>query len=44
MFKIFGHPDLPHQSVLVPVHTSQVADMREDILQTISQLESFNIS
>ena len=32
MFKIFTHSDLSHQLVLVPVHTSQLSNVREYIL------------
>lgn len=39
MLQIFAHPDLSHQLVLVTVHASQLANVGEDVLQTIGQLQ-----
>ena len=38
MLKILAHPDLPHEFVLVPVHSSQLTHMGKDILKAICQL------
>lgn len=38
MLQVLAHADLSHQLVLVAVHTSQLAHVGKDILQTISQL------
>ncbi len=43
MLEIFAHPDLLHQLVLVAVHASQLAHMREDVLNAVSELECVNI-
>lgn len=40
MFQVLAHPDLPHQLVLVAIHTSQLANMGKDILQSICQLQN----
>ena len=44
MLEIFAHPDLPHQLVLVTVHASELANVSEDILHSIGELESVDIS
>lgn len=44
VLQILGHSDLSHQAVFVPVHASQMTHMTEYVLQTISQLISFNLS
>ena len=38
MFDVLTHSDLSHQLVLVSVHSSQLTNMGEDVLQTISKL------
>ena len=43
MFQILAHPDLLHQLVLVPIHSSQLSNMSEHILESISQLEGIHI-
>ena len=43
MFQILAHPDLLHQLVLVPIHSSQLSDMSEHILKSVSQLECIHI-
>lgn len=43
MLQILAHPDLPHQLVLVAVHARQLADVRENVLQTVGQLERVNV-
>lgn len=44
VFQIFGHAYLAHQAVLVPVHASQMADMRKCVLEPISQLERIDLA
>ena len=36
---VFAHPDLSHELVLVSVHSSQLTNMGEDVLQAISKLK-----
>jgi len=43
MLQIFTHPNLPHQLVLISVHSSQLSDVSEYILKTIRQLEGVNV-
>ena len=42
MFQIFAHSDLFHQFVLISVHSSQLTNMCEHILKTISKLKRRN--
>ena len=35
MLDIFAHSDLPHESVLVPVHTCEIPYMGKYVLETI---------
>jgi hypothetical protein len=44
MLEVFRHPDLSHKPVLVPIHASQVTNMRENVLKTVCKLESFNVT
>mmetsp|Transcript_66756 Transcript_66756/g.127143 ORF Transcript_66756/g.127143 Transcript_66756/m.127143 type:complete len:244 (-) Transcript_66756:1454-2185(-) len=44
MLQILAHAHLPHQSVLVTVHTGQLTDMGKDVLQTICKLEGINVT
>ena len=44
MLQIFAHPNLSHQLVLVTVHSGQMTNMRENVMQSISQLEGIHIS
>lgn len=39
MLEILAHSDLSHQFVLVAVHASELAHMREYVLQPVRQLE-----
>ena len=39
-----AHTNLPHELVLVPVHASQLADMAEDVLEPVCQLEGIHIA
>lgn len=43
VLQVFAHSDLSHQFVLVAIHASQLADMSENVLQTVRQLESVHI-
>mmetsp|Transcript_31758 Transcript_31758/g.36107 ORF Transcript_31758/g.36107 Transcript_31758/m.36107 type:complete len:278 (-) Transcript_31758:415-1248(-) len=44
MLKIFAHSDLSHQSVFVTIHTSELTNMCENILQTVSKLEGIDVT
>ena len=44
VLEILAHADLAHQAVLVAVHTSQLAHMREDVLQAVSELEGVDVA
>mmetsp|Transcript_14739 Transcript_14739/g.38930 ORF Transcript_14739/g.38930 Transcript_14739/m.38930 type:complete len:664 (+) Transcript_14739:435-2426(+) len=44
VLQVLAHADLPHQTVLVPVHTGQLTDVREDVLQAIGQLERVDVA
>lgn len=39
MFQVLAHTDLPHQFVLVSVHSCQLTHVGEDVLQAICQLK-----
>lgn len=43
MLQIFAHADLSHQFVFVPIHSCQLANMSENILQAVGQLEGVHI-
>lgn len=43
MLQILAHSDLSHQLVLVPIHSRQLTNVRENILQPIGQLERVHI-
>ena len=36
---VLAHSDLSHELVLVSVHSSQLTNVREDVLKTISKLK-----
>ena len=38
MLEVFAHANLPHQLVLVTVHSRQLADVRKYVLKTVRQL------
>ena len=44
VFEVLRHAHLPHELVLVPVHTGQSTDMREDILQRVGELEGVDVA
>ena len=44
MFQIFGHPDLLHELVLVSVHSRELTDVGEEILQSVRKLESVDVT
>lgn len=43
MLKILAHPNLSHQLVLVAVHSSKLAHVTKNVLQTIRQLKGVHI-
>lgn len=43
MLQIFAHSDLSHQLVLVTIHSGQLANVGENVLQTVGQLECVHI-
>jgi len=44
MLEILAHSDLSHESVFISVHACELSDVCEDILDTISELESIDVS
>ena len=44
MLEILAHADLAHQLVLVAIHSSQLADVRKRVLETISELIGVNVA
>jgi hypothetical protein len=44
MLEIFASPDLTHETVLVTVHTSELTDVIENIVNTVSQLEGIDVA
>ncbi len=44
MLDVFGHANLSHEAILVSIHTCEVANVRENVLQTICQLESLDMT
>ena len=43
VLQILAHANLPHQLVLVAVHARQLADVGENVLQSIRQLEGIDV-
>lgn len=43
MLEILAHANLPHQFVLVSVHSSQLADVRENVLESVGKLERVHV-
>jgi hypothetical protein len=43
VFEVLSHSDLAHQAILVSVHAGKMSNMREYILQSISELECFDV-
>ena len=43
MLQILAHADLFHQLVLVTVHSGELADVSEDVLKPVGQLESVDV-
>lgn len=43
MLKIFAHADLSHEFVLVAVHSRELANMSENVLKTVGQLERVHV-
>jgi len=43
MFQILTHSNLPHQLVFIAIHASQLANMGEYVLQSVSQLKGVHI-
>ena len=44
MLEVLAHSNLPHQLVLVAVHSSQLSHMSEGVLQAVGQLEGIHIA
>ena len=44
MLQIFAHSNLPHQTILVPVHARELTNVVESILQTIRVLIGIDIA
>ena len=44
MLQILHHPNLPHQLVLVLIHSSQGTNMCKNVLQSVCELECVDIA
>jgi len=44
MFQIFCHPNLLHELVLVSVHSRELTDVGEEVLQSVRKLESVDVT
>lgn len=44
MLEILAHTNLPHQTVLVPIHASKLSNVSESVLETISKLVGLNVT
>lgn len=44
VLEVLGHPDLPHELVLVAVHARQLADVRKGELQPVGELEGVDVA
>ena len=44
MFQVLGHPNLLHELVLVSVHSRELTDVSEEILQPVRKLESVDVT
>ena len=44
MLEIFRHSDLLHEFVFVSVHSGELTDVGEQVLQSIRKLESIDVS
>mmetsp|Transcript_27303 Transcript_27303/g.78698 ORF Transcript_27303/g.78698 Transcript_27303/m.78698 type:complete len:112 (-) Transcript_27303:1958-2293(-) len=44
MLQVLAHSDLPHQTILVPVHSRELTDVVEGILQTVRVLIGIDIA
>ena len=44
VLQVLAHSDLPHQTILVPIHARELADVVEGILQTVRVLISIDIA
>jgi hypothetical protein len=43
VLEVLAHADLPHELVLVAVHAGELADVREDVLDAVRQLERVHV-
>jgi len=43
MLEIFTHSNLPHKFVFVTVHSSELANVSENIMKTVRQLEGVHV-
>lgn len=44
VLQVLAHADLAHELVLVSVHAGELADVREDILQSVGELEGVGVA
>ena len=44
VLEVLAHPDLAHQTVLIPIHPRQLSHMGERILEAVCQLECVNVA
>lgn len=43
MLEIFAHANLTHQSILVAIHSRQLTNVSEDVVETIGELIGINV-
>ena len=44
VLEVLGHPHLPHQSIFITVHPCQLAHVRKDVLEAVSELEGLDVA
>lgn len=43
MLQVLAHPNLPHELVLVTIHSSQLAYVSENVLKSVRELECVDV-
>ena len=44
MFEVLAHADLAHEPIFVSIHTGELADVREDVLQPVGELVRVDVA
>lgn len=44
VLEVLAHADLAHEAVLVSVHAGELADVREDVLEAVGELEGVDVA